>query len=195
MATTTPTKMQRFVDFMAANPSPIDCIVDEYYDLPCINYDGIKHHNPCWGDWVPLIGLLKQDKEHINFPWWHIHVDTRFLVLPFQDVHDWLRIKALLTPVCLSGPDPKHQSTYENIINNAVLQVRPLQCKRAEPAQFPGNATWRKALQQAYADSRVVNGICPHRGYPIACGRKLAPGIRQCPGHGLVWSDDGYQVC
>ncbi len=191
-ATTNPPNLQRFADFMAANPSPVDCVASRYYNLPCIKLSTkTKSYHSFWGEWIPLIGPPHQDKE-INFPYWHIHVDTRFLTLNNSQGQ-----YAAAAPVCFSGPSPYLDEIYEDIVNNSALQVRRLQCRRAEPLAF-FSAVWRGELQKAYADSCAVNGICPHRGIPIACGHRLAPGLRQCPGHGLVWSEgnglfEGYQ--
>ena len=183
--TAIPANMQRFAKFMAANPSPVNCVVGRYYNLPCINLSVKTSYHSFWGKWVPLIGPPHQDNEIVNFPYWHIHTDTRFLTLDDSPP----ALHAAGAPVCFGGP---YHEFFQNIINNSNLQVKRLQCRRAEPLAFP-SAPWRGDLQNAYADSRAVDGICPHRGIPIACGHQLAPGLRQCPGHGLVWSEDGYQ--
>jgi hypothetical protein len=183
-----PANMQRFADFMAANPSPVNCVIGRYYNLPCINLGSKASHHSFWGEWVPLIGPPHQDKEIVNFPYWHIHTDTRFLTLD----DSYRSSYASGAPVCFGGPSPYLDKVYEDLINNSTLQVKRLQCRRAKPLAFPF-APWRKELQNAYADSHAVDGICPHRGIAIACGHRLAPGLRQCPGHGLVWSEDGYQ--
>ena len=185
---TIPYNMQRFADFMAANPSPVDCVAGRYYDLPCINFWRTASLHSFWGDWVPLIGPPHQDKEIVNFPYWHIHTDTRFLTLD----DSYLSSLAAGAPVCFGGPSPYLDKVYEDIIKSSTLQVKRLQCRRAEPLPFP-SAPWRGELQKAYADSRAVDGICPHRGIAVACGHQLAPGLKQCPGPGLVWSEDGYQ--
>lgn len=188
IATAIPADMKRFADFMAANPSPVNCVANRYYNLPCINLSVKSSTHSFWGKWVPLIGPPHQDKEIVNFPYWHIHVDTRFLTLNNLCESAY----AAGAPVCFGGPSPNLDKIYEDIVNNSALQVKRLQCRRAEPLAFP-SAPWRKELQQAYADSRAVDGVCPHRGIPITCGHQLALGVRQCPGHGLAWAEDGHQ--
>jgi hypothetical protein len=79
---------------------------------------------------------------------------------------------------------------YAKLISESVLAVRKMMCRRAEPQQFP-YAEWGGALEKAYSDCKLIDGRCPHRGIDIACGRQLKPGVRQCPGHGLAWNDDG----
>jgi hypothetical protein len=141
-----------------------------------------------------LIGTLHQDIEHVGFEPWHIHVDTRFLTL--SDNGCYSESRALGRPVTLSGSSEwkgLYDERYSDIAGNAVLGLRRLKCRRPVPPAFP-EAKWASALQEAHAGCRIVDGLCPHRGIPIACGRHVGPGVRQCPGHGLAWDDDGRQL-
>ena len=189
-----PANLQRFADFMAAHSSPEGCIAGRRYMVPCISHPDLKRNLFNWGKWIPLIGPLHQDMEHINFEPWHIHVDTRFLT--FSEDGYYSGSQALARVVALSGRGEwsrLHDESYLDICDNALLDLRRLQCRRPVPPVFP-EARWASALQKAHAGCRIVDGLCPHRGIPIACGRHLAPGVRQCPGHGLAWDDDGRQV-
>ena len=189
-----PANLQRFADFMAAHSSPEGCVAGRRYMVPCISHPDLKRKLFNWGKWVPLIGPLHQDMEYINFEPWHIHVDTRFLTLSEDGYYSGS--KALARVVTLSGRGEwsrLHNESYLDICDNALLDLRRLQCRRPVPPVFP-ETRWASALQKAHAGCRIVDGLCPHRGIPIACGRRLAPGVRQCPGHGLAWDDDGRQV-
>jgi hypothetical protein len=187
-----PANLQRFADFMAAHSSPEDCVAGRRYMVPCISHPKLKGERSTWRDWIPLIGPLHEDQEHVGFKPWHIHVDTRFLTFPFEDFYEESR--ALASPVCLSGRDDQHLYGYFlDIASNATLELRRMQCRRPVPPAFL-ETKWASALQAAHANCRIVDGLCPHRRIPIACGRHLAPGVRQCPGHGLAWDDDGRQV-
>jgi len=191
---TIPANLQRFADFMAAHASPEGCIAGRRYMVPCISHSKLKRKSFGWVNWIPLIGPLHEDQEHVGFKPWHIHVDTRFLTLPFNGSFEesW----ALGRPVCFADNglgNVAHYDLYLDIANNAVLELRRLQCRRPWPALFP-QAPWAEGLQKAHAGCRVGDGLCPHRGIPIACGRYVAPGVRQCPGHGLAWNEDGRQV-
>jgi hypothetical protein len=190
----TPANLQRFADFMAAHSSPEGCIAGRRYMVPCISHSKLSCKLFGWGNWIPLIGPLHEDQEHIGFRPWHIHVDTRFITLNSKDCCSESR--ALAHPVSFSDGgtwNGAQDDLYLDIASNAVLDLRWLQCRRPVPPVFP-QARWAKGLQKAHAGCRIVDGLCPHRGIPIACGRHVAPGVRQCPGHGLAWDDDGRQV-
>jgi hypothetical protein len=189
-----PADLQRFADFMATHSSPESCIAGRRYMVPCISHPRLSRKLLGWGKWIPLIGPLHEDQEHVGFKPWHIHVDTRFITLNSQDFCSESR--ALAQPVCFSDGGTwvgAHDDLYLDIASNAVLELRRLQCRRPVPPVFP-KTRWAKGLQKAYAGCRIVDGLCPHRGIPISCGRYVAPGVRQCPGHGLGWDDDGRQV-
>lgn len=187
-----PAELQRFADFMAAHSSPKGCIAGRHYMVPCINHPKLKKSSDGWENWIPLIGTLHQDKEHIGFEPWHIHVDTRFLTL---DTHysESFALGKVVTFSARGGLEALYDSYYSDIVDNAMLELRRKQCRRPIPSVFP-EAMWAGDMQKAHASCRIVDGLCPHRGIPIACGRYLAPGVRQCPGHGLAWDDDGRQA-
>jgi hypothetical protein len=189
-----PANLQRFADFMAAHSSPEGCIAGRRYMVPCISHLRLKESLFSWGKWIPLIGSLHQDIEHIGFEPWHIHVDTRFLTLSENGYDSESRaLGRVLTLSYTSSWRVLHSEYYLDIADNAVLELRRLQCCRPVPPVFP-EAKWASTLQKAHAGCRIVDGLCPHRGIPIACGRHVGPGVRQCPGHGLAWDDDGRQV-
>jgi len=190
---TIPANLQRFADFMATHPSPEGCVAGRFYRVPCISHPILKRNSFNWSNWIPLIGTLHQDIEHIGFDTWHIHVDTRFLTLSNRYQSE---SRALIQVVSLSSNSAQrgfYNQIHLDIARNAVLELRRLKCRRPVPPVFP-EAAWASALQDAHAGCRIVDGLCPHRGIPIACGRHLAPGVRQCSGHGLAWDDDGRQV-
>jgi hypothetical protein len=189
-----PANLQRFADFMATHSSPEGCVAGRRYMVPCISHPRLTRKLFGWGNWIPLIGPLHEDQEHVGFKPWHIHVDTRFIT--FYSRGFYAESRALAQPVSFSDGgtwNGVHDDLYLDVANNAVIDLRRLQCRRPVPPVFP-QARWAGELQKAHAGCRVVDGLCPHRGIPIACGRHLAPGVRQCPGHGLAWDDDGRQV-
>ena len=190
-----PVNLQRFADFMAAHSSPEGCVAGRRYMVPCVSHPKLKERRFNWGKWIPLIGSLHQDIEHVGFEPWHIHVDSRFLTLSGRNEY-YSESRALARVLTLSGPSERKglfDEIYLDIRDNAVLELRRLQCRRPVPPVFP-ETRWASALQKAHAGCRIVDGLCPHRGIPIACGRHVGPGVRQCPGHGLAWDDDGRQV-
>jgi hypothetical protein len=193
----TPANLQRFADFMAANPSPENCVAGRFYLVPCISHPRLQaQYDTQWAEWIPLIGSLHEDSEHIGFMPWHIHVDTRFLTIsayPPRNDDEKLH-RALARPVSILVPGRFNNSYYADLQENALLQMKRKRCRRADPPAWPSDAQWMGSLQAAYAGSRVTNGLCPHRGIPVACGKELSPGVRQCPGHGLAWNEAGCMV-
>ena len=195
----TPIKLQRFADFMAASPSPENCVAGRFYLVPCISHPRLlDKYNSQWAEWIPLIGSLHEDSEHIGFHPWHIHVDTRFITISAAGASELFRERnesdALARPVSISSPETWNSSHYADLQKNALLQMKRKRCRRADPPAWLSAAQWMGSLQAAYAGSRVTNGLCPHRGIPVACGRELSPGVRQCPGHGLTWNKAGCMV-
>lgn len=187
----TPHNLERFATFMAANPSPVNCEAGKFYNVPCLSHHYTTRASKYkgWGKWTPLIGPVHEDKEIASFPIWHIHVDTRFLA--FRGIYKEIPGRLLGAPVCF---DDSRRSDFFNIRQDAILEVRRLKCRQSEPPPFPDGVHWRRAMEDAHAHCRVTNGLCPHRGIPLACGREIAPGVRQCPGHGLAWDSDGQMV-
>lgn len=195
----TPTNLQHFADFMAANPSPENCVAGRFYLVPCISHPRLQvQYNTQWAEWIPLIGSLHEDSEHIGFTPWHIHVDTRFLTISVAGSSEFFRKRnerrALATPVALLVPQIWNSIHFADLQENALLEMKRKRCRRADPPAWLSGAQWMGSLQAAYAGSRVTNGLCPHRGIPVACGKELSSGVRQCPGHGLVWDKAGYMV-
>lgn len=185
--------LERFAKFMAENPSPVNCEAGKFYDVPCFSHDKTTRQNRIkgWRKWLPLIGPLHEDAEIVGFPYYHIHVDTRFI--KFDGIYQQWPGELLGAPLCLTGPD-YWQTGYKLMHDLAILEVRRLKCYQSEPPPHPDVVPWRRAMENAYAHCRATNGLCPHRGIPLACGREISPGVRQCPGHGLAWDDDGQMV-
>jgi hypothetical protein len=192
-----PPGLEWIADFMAANPSPEDTEEGKFYMVPCIE----------WRDWdikkrfgadgiVPLIGTVHEDRDIIGFKPWHIHVDTRFLLLTLKNRYNSDPALALGAPVCLTG-DMWGQEVFWNkpipLLHNAKLLMRRKKCVRSQPAAWP---SWKftDPLEDAYANHCAANGTCPHRGLPLSGGREMGNGVRQCSGHGLCWGADGRMV-
>jgi hypothetical protein len=176
-----PPELEKFANFMAKNPPPDNCKVGKFYKVPCFVWDKKMHGLKV----TPVIGTVHEDTEIINFPVWHIHPDTRFIQL---DSHEpKARFGKVVNLTDASNFTAKY---YKELQQTARLELRRKKCINAEPLFWPP-VEYMQSLQAAYADHRVVNGICPHRGISLSCGRLLANGARQCPGHGLAWNEDG----
>lgn len=87
----------------------------------------------------------------------HFHIDNRFVQ---ADSHTVLRARG------------------------KKLFIQELPCLKEQHVP-PQNIIWlHLALLKHYANYRMKNDICPHKGMPIINGT--------CTGHGLKWNHDGY---
>ncbi len=180
-----PPALQRFADFLAANPSPTEVVTGKYYKVPCAI-------TPAGHKWVglkrlPLLGTVHEDRSVTGFWAWHIHIDSRFLPDSFGEGH------GLLTrPLSLTSNFPFEGEMLDPLAD-AVLDVLRCRAFRAEPPKWQ-RASWLPALEDLYADASAACGVCPHRQIPLTAGRQMGDGVRQCPGHGLCWDRDGRLV-
>jgi hypothetical protein len=182
-----PPALQRFVDFLAANPSPTEVVAGKYYLVPCAimppgrTWTGLKR--------VPLLGTVHEDRDVIGFQAWHIHVDTRFL-------HGHLdgNYMLLARPLSITSNWPFEDKSLDPLAKGE-LDVRRFRAVRSEPPELPpGIAQWKADLEDLYADASAACGVCPHRQIPLTAGRDMGDGVRQCPGHGLCWDREGRLV-
>ncbi len=133
--------------------------------------------------WVPVIGEVHEDREMIGFQPDHIHVDVRFAWLNGEDA--W---RVMSQP--LVARDHSWDEIHRSEPTRFEFMRRRLRCKR--PGQLFPVGVWTPKLEQAHAGCRVgADGLCPHRGIPIAAGEQLPDGSMVCPGHGLRWGKRG----
>lgn len=157
---------------------PVATIAEPYtigrvYRVPCV-------FATAWQRAVPIIGPLHEDKEHINFPEPHWHIDWRFVSKADYHWYSW------------QGTSPVHSRVISQKNTAGPIVERRMKCKRPMPEfpVFPYNnkpVHWLRGLQDAYADTKLKCGmICPHRGMPLA-GCPVTDGVVICPAHGLAW--------
>lgn len=53
-----------------------ECIVGKYYKILCVHLESFYGKKNVW---IPIIGPKHSDKEFLNFPAPHWHVDWRFM--------------------------------------------------------------------------------------------------------------------
>ena len=182
-----PPALQRFVDFLAVNPSPTEVVAGRYYKVPCAitpsghKWLGLKR--------LPLLGTVHEDRSVTGFWAWHIHIDSRFLPDYFGEGYG-----LLARPLSLTSNWPFEDDRLDPLAD-AVLEVLRFRAFRSEPPELPpGIAPWKPALEDLYADASAACGVCPHRQIPLTAGRQMGDGVRQCPGHGLCWDREGRLV-
>lgn len=168
-------------------------IVGEHYLVPCV-----KAYTANWADdWsedegtdgtVPVLGDFHDDKEIINFPEEHIHIDFRFIS---SREFKYLNAAGLIFGKVVS----KKYITFQGY---EYLNWEVRRCNRRMPP-FPHQNpelhwTWMPWLEDAYKDKQLTCDRCPHRGMDLRSIPRDRQGNRTCPGHGLTWDKKGALV-
>lgn len=145
--------------------SPVDVVVGEYYDVPCIKVDAIRiGYIPGLVDYdcIPVLHPAHDvgPVDCLNPVPRHFHMDYRFIDQKIFYV----------------------QSSTFVFVGDDEAFTRRLRCLQAK-----SNPTaWIFAIDRLYkrfADHQLKDRICPHKGVKITdnyiCG--------VCPAHGLAW--------
>lgn len=140
--------------------------------VPCVR---AKYYNRI-ADW-PVIGPMHDDKEHLNFPYLHYHIDWRFVPAP------------LFKPLGFNFSSPLMTSDRLNVggLPKPVMRRRKMQ-RLLQDFHVPHTSQGWRALEQAYSTCRLKPGlVCPHRGVPLDGGHREGD-VVTCPAHGLRWN-------
>lgn len=152
-----------------------------FYKVPTVR-GKIYHVDRDW----PVLGPKHEDAKYISFPYQHFHVDWRFV--PERDLKQIT--SGHLSPL-LGLPLVEGVGLLNALLPPPVIRRR--QCHRGFPI-FP-RAIWDGNLQAAFAEHKLKDMICPHRGLPLN-GCPMDGDIVTCPGHGLKWNvRTGELVC
>ena len=172
--------------FLAANPSPLEVEVGKLYKVPCIRR--VRANGDDDVEWIPVIGPVHDDKEAIGFPHLHVHHDTRF-----SDLNLNLFMGSLARLGRVERLDKEVLQADRWFKADLRFSMRRRRCKRQTDCWRPVHFT--EALEEQHRHCRIgADGLCPHRGIPLALGHKLADGSTVCAGHGLRWIADGEHV-
>jgi hypothetical protein len=163
--------------------------VGKFYRVPCIRTT--KRYTYGGAQWLPIIGPEHSDKEFINFPASHWHIDWRFAgARTFKEATLFPRKEGPHSQ-CYSAVVQRWgwgDPVFGHAITDGEPVIRRMKCKRDWPAYPYSAATWLPALEAAYAGSKIKPGmICPHRGLPLD-GAPRDGDVVTCPGHGLRWN-------
>ena len=180
-------------------PLPDTPVVRRRYARPCVRTEwhggGLK--------WIPVVGTVHDDAEHIMADFLHIHVDFRFLCqrdrqrLLHQtlDEDDSGINPVFIVPISEVVPaDIEKPITIAEAIRNdhpteEWLSIRMRPYLGPYPT-YPRDERiwWHAALTAAYAGSQLIDGrICPHQGTDLAGIPPDDDGTVTCPLHGLRW--------
>ena len=163
-------------------------VVGRYYRMPAI-----RIQPPGWygvkSGWLPVMGPEHEDKELLDFPQRHFHIDWRFAsqqalaAASFGRDLRWVYGFPLCTRTDSMSGAPNPLKLQDLITSVTPVLVR-LKCKREWP-EYPKSIRWLPELQKAYADKDAAS-VCPHRGIPASCYIEEPDGVLRCPGHGLA---------
>ncbi len=153
--------------------------------------------------WLPVLGPIHSDREHIKADSQHLHVDYRFLNLEIRQslddlIHDSGDIRCInrVYSTTISHVWPRgHDEPVEldkihlmEIDPSSWMSVRPRKYQGPYPPYPHGYFSWLHNLSQAYAERTLINGtICPHRGTDLSGIASDDSGVITCPLHGLRW--------
>ena len=139
-------------------------------------------------DWV-VLGPRHEDAEFIDFPHQHYHLDPRFVPLTvWRDAQESASgLRRILGAPLMNGLNPTHEWSPPE-----PLGVRRRKMLRSVPEWMIAGAfnaaPWEAKLRAAYADDRLRDGVCPHRGADLRGMEPDEHGCVVCPLHGLRWN-------
>lgn len=147
--------------------------IGKMYSVPCVQ---TRAHSWLGSGWQPVIGPMHEDSGAVNFPYDHWHIDVRFV-----------RKNTRWSPAFLLGVPIMKNDRSGLAVVIAGPELRQKKCQRAMPI-YPGKkAPWMKSLESEFAQVRMKNMVCPHRGLPLQ-GCQHDGDVVTCPGHGLRWN-------
>ena len=192
--------------------SSMNVEIPTYPRLPETPIVGRRYLRPCvrasWPrtqpKWIPVVGTLHKDTEHLHADFLHIHVDHRFLCdrdrqRALREAEDYERFDGVnpvfMIPISKVVPAGTVQTiTVEEAIrsNHPVekwlsVRRRPYLGPYPEYPQVE-RTSWRLGLTAAYADHQLTDGhIGPHQGTDLTGIAPDDDGVVTCPLHGLRW--------
>ena len=162
--------------------------VGKYYLVPHVQRLEHKWTDKRWvggyktGELIPVLGEVHRDAD-LGVDADHYHYDPRFTKVEIR--YGWV-----VNLYYLGQEVPEHRIISAEVVYKRRKMLR-------EAPKFPQSVKWMQGFKAQYKDSTVQSKggvkVCPHRGLPISAGTPLPCGARVCPGHGLIWNEDGTQ--
>ena len=188
-------------------PLPDEPVAGTFYQRPCIRAHWLTNRIR----WLPILGPIHSDPEHIRAEFQHVHVDFRFLNMEIREYlnrllfdfpDDLLHNRIYSTPISYVSPHGYEEPVALDEIHLLGIDRASWMSVRLRKYQGPyppypyDNVPWLQGLSEAYADRTLINGtICPHRGADLSGVATDQSGVITCPLHGLRWqSSTGEMV-
>ena len=181
-------------------------VVGTFYRRPCVRAHWLTNQVR----WLPILGPVHSDPEHIGADFQHIHIDFRFLNAEIRqslDRHllnspdDFFHHRVYSTPI--SYVTPRGYEEPVDLDEVHLLHIDPESWISLRPRKYQGpypvypyeNAHWLQDLSEAYAERTLIDGhICPHRGTNLTGILPDDDGVVTCPLHGLRWCTRTGQI-
>ena len=187
--------------------------VGKYYEVPQA-FGRWKYNRGGLRWWTVYDSPLHEDKKHLNFPPWHLHIDARFLPKRYHEVEggidctfrwplQWFfdpetrcelfRSDASRGSTDLMGRDLTPEQ-LQSLLRKCTRR-RKVRCLQEVP-RFPHHVLEQGANEQRNASAGFVrlheelhgreapNGICPHKGANLSSIPMDRDGLTTCPLHG-----------
>ena len=170
-------------------------VIGVKYLVPTVFFEWIGSAAPAA---YPVFPFKHEDGDHLSFPWFHYHVDPRFLsarvwrrAQKYLPRHYEARGRDAAFSTCQAAPLHRFKAgapfSKQESRPMPPPEWRPLICKRNEiPYQFADKIAVKLGPHFKGAQCRRVRTgwVCPHKRFPLG---SLAPvdGVITCPLHGL----------
>lgn len=179
-------------------PLPDKLVTARRYRRPCIRAKWLDLKT----QWLPVIGSIHSDPDHVRADFLHAHIDYRFLtqktrdhlIEKMEESNQILKINpihslpiSVVWPLDVAKPIQISDDRLEHIPENSWLKVQSRQYLGPFPEYPEHIVPWHRALSEAYADHTLVNAICPHQGTDLSGIEPDQEGVITCPLHGLKW--------
>ena len=184
---------------MTCPPLPEHLEIGQRYKRPCIRTNW-QNMGPLW---LPVIGSIHSDPEHVQADFPHVHVDYRFLtpetreelLKQMAEQHLIFKIHPVhATPISsiwpehLDAPIQLTDEGLDTIPENTWMAIQPHAYMGPYP-EYPEHIVhWLRQLSAAYANHTLVDALCPHQGTDLSGIDPDQHGVITCPLHGLKWS-------
>lgn len=173
--------MQR-VDEMQAAPVP-----GKFYLVPTLQYEW----HGMTGVW-PVLGPKHEDREIINFPHAHYHLDGRFLTKRQRDFAAWgvytFEVQMAGKPIMQGAGMPELPSVVYRRRKCWTPRVKYV-TETTYDLDRRERTHWIYDLREAFQGRHLIKSacgvVCPHRGAHLGSIPPDAHGVITCPLHGL----------
>lgn len=148
--------------------------------------------------WVPVMGHLHDDIEHLDFKYQHLHINHSFLTnrdinILYRDRYEMRFHNGRLDYhgvvvwewICFGcGLNAEFGKKYCNCEGTKPVIIYKKRRYQRHREPFPN-----VIKLSPYIGTKLNGTRCPHKGYDLKDVKCDAEGMKQCPLHGLTFKD------